>query len=349
MKEKIMGILNTIKEIVLANKALCKKIIAILIVIIAVIVIASCFKGTKIGNTAGNSHNIGIAAQEGKWIYYVELDDEEPVGISRIKTNGKKVESVAEGYMWYLNVIDNYIYCLEYNEEKDENNSIKMKTNLIKMKTNGKKKEILATDIDEDAITAVDNWIYYIKNGNLYRVNLDGEKRAKVSNKDIDYYQIDGNWIYYIYDDNIAKMKLNGEDSQKIAKIKEEYKENYEALYVKGSKVYYVISKLTDSYDWEYYLYEMNKKGEKVEKICKIDTNVQTINMQEDKIYYTINEDYSDYAIKSIKYNGTDKQVIKKVESAEFINIVEDWIVYYDDDEEVMRMISMDGKKEKDL
>lgn len=342
MKEKVMNILNTVKEVIVANKSICKKILAIIIILVALIIVASCFKGTKIGNTAGNSYNAGIAAKEGKWIYYVELDAEEPVGISRIKTNGKKVESVADGYMYYLNVIDNHIYCLEYNEEKDKNN-------LIKMKTNGKKKETLATDIDEGAITAVDNWIYYLKNDNLYRVNLDGEKRAKVSNKDIDYYQVDGNWIYYIYDDNIAKMKLNGEDSQKIAKIKEEYKENYEALYVKGNKVYYVISKLTDSYDWEYYLYEMNKKGEKVDKICKLDTNVQTINMQDDKIYYTLNEDYSDYVIKSIKYNGTDKQVIKKVESAEFINIVEDWIVYYDDAEGVMRMISIDGEKEKDL
>ena len=343
MKEKIIKILSMIKEVVLANKTLAKKAILALIVIIAIILLASCFKETKIGNTSGNSHNLGIATQDGKWIYYVELDDEEPVGISRVKTNGKKTERVIDGYMWYLNVVDDYIYCLEYDEDKETNN-------LIRVKTNGKKKKVLATDIDEGVITVVDEWVYYYKKDNLYRVELDGEDREKVSNKDIEYYQIEGNWIYYIYDDNIARMKLNGEDSQRIAKADND--ECYEALYVKGSKVYYVMSKLDDNYDWKYYLYEMNKKGEKVEKICNLDTNVDYINMQEDKIYYTVTDDYTDYKIKSIKYNGTDKQVIKKVDSVEYINITEDWIIYLginNEYEEVIKMLSIDGKDEKKL
>ena len=171
--------------------------------------------------------------------------------------------------MWYLNVVDNYIYCLEYDEDKEQNN-------LIKVKTNGKKKEVIATDIDEAAITTVDDWVYYFKNDNLYRVELDGEDREKISNKDIEYYQIEGNWIYYIYDDYIAKMKLNGEDSQKIAKADDS--EYFDSLYVKGNKVYYIMSKLDDNYDWKYYLYKMNKDGEKAEEVCMLDENIYDSN-----------------------------------------------------------------------
>ena len=43
--------------------------------------------------------------------------------------NGKKTEKVADGYMYNLNIVDNYIYCLEYNEDEERNDLIKIKTN----------------------------------------------------------------------------------------------------------------------------------------------------------------------------------------------------------------------------
>lgn len=348
MKEKLINSFKFVKEFIITNKSIFMKVLAAIIVIIAVIVICSCFKGAKYGNSAGNSSNMGLAVQDGSWIYYVEVDDDEPVGICRVKNNGKKTEKVVDGYMYELNIIDNYIYCIEYNEDE-------YRSDLIKIKTNGKNKEILARDIDEGQVVATDKWVYYYKNDTLYRVKLDGTDREKISDKEITYYQIDGNWIYYIYEtDNsqtyIAKMKLNGEKAQRIAKAGED--EEYEALYVKGGKIYYSVSKVNDNYDYEYSLYKMNKKGEKSEKVCKIDENIQHINMQEDGIYYTTTEDYDNYEIKYIKYNGTDKQTIKKAEGVEAINVTEDWIVIAEQDENYdisMKMINKRGDKEKDL
>lgn len=273
MKEKLVKGFEFIKQFVNTNKPLCMKIMAGIIVIIAILVVASCLKGTKYGNTASNSGNLGLAVQDGNWIYYIEIDDDEPVGICKVKNNGKKVKKVAEGEFSELNIIDNYIYCIERSDGKD---------NLIKMKTNGKNKEILARDIDNEQITATDKWVYYYKNSYLYRVKLNGTDREKISERDIEYYQIDGNWIYYIYNKEnstyIAKMKLNGEDSQRIAKAGDN--ENYDSLYVKNGKVYYIVSKRDDSYDYVYYLYKMNKKGQKQEKICKLDKNIKYINMR---------------------------------------------------------------------
>lgn len=350
MQEKLMKIIEFVKQFINANKSLYMKVIAGIVILIAVLVIAYCSKGNEYGNSAGNSSNAGIAVQDGKWIYYVEVDENEPVGIYKVKTNGKNIQKVVDGYMYCLNIIDNKIYCLEYDEDNDQNN-------LIKIKTNGKGKEILARNIDEAPVTAVGKWVYYFKNDNLYRVKLDGTDREKISSKDISYYQIDGEWIYYIYENNnsqyIARMELDGEDSERIAKldISEEYK-SYEALYVKGGKIYYIMSDMNDEYDTEYYLYKMNKKGEKVEKICNLDKNIQEINMQEDIICYTVTESYDDYKIKSIKYNGTDKATIKKEEMAGSINIAGDWIVYLgvnEDYDDIMKMVSFDGEKSKEL
>ncbi len=346
MNEKLMSGINSLKQFITTKKSMCLKIVAVLIILIAIIVIALSFKGEKIGNTVGNSNNYGIAMQDGKWIYYMEFDDDEPVGICRVKNNGKKIEKVASGEFQGLNIIDNYIYCLEY-EDSDYN--------LIKMKKNGKNKEILARDVDDEtSVTVTDKWVYYSKNDNLYRVKTNGTERTKVSEREILYYQISDNWIYYIYETNsaeyIAKMKLNGEDSEKIAKVEDD--EEFEALLVKGSKIYYVKSERNDDLDYEYYLYKMNKNGKKQEKVCKIDDNISNINMQEDYIYYTTTNNYEDYSIKCMKYNGTDKTTIKKDYMVSSINVVKNWVVYVTvngDNESMMKMVSLDGEKEKEL
>ena len=73
------------------------------------------------------------------------------------------------------------------------------------MKTNGKKKEVLAQDVDASQVIAMEKWVYYFKNSNLYRVRTNGTDREKISDRKISYYQIDGSKIYYIYSNNETK------------------------------------------------------------------------------------------------------------------------------------------------
>lgn len=351
MEKIVLKIIEFVKNLINASKPLIRKILALLIVVITIMVIASCFNGDDYGNSAANSYNSGVAVQDGNWIYYIDIDGDEPVGVCKVKENGRKTKKVIEGNMAYLNIIDNYIYCLElvYDEENSE-----YSYNLIKFKTNGEKKEILARDVDAGAVTATEKEVYYFKNDNLYRIKLNGTDREKISDKNISYYQIEGNWIYYIYRNEsteyIAKMKLNGEDDKRIAKANDDT--YFEALYVEGGKIYYITSSYDEYFDSEYYLYRMSKKGEKAKKICKIDRNIQSINMQEDEIYYTVSESYDSYVIKSIEYDGTERTTIKKAEMALNINIVDDWIVFVGTNEDydtVMKMISTDGDKYKNL
>lgn len=339
MKDMLMKLIS--------NKSLYLKILAGLIIIIAIIVIGSCCKSTKYGNSSGNNNNFGIAVQDGKWIYYIEMDDDEPTGIFKVKENGKKTEKVIDGNIFGLNIIDNYIYCVEYNEDDAQ-------YNLIRVKKNGNNKETLAKNIDEAPIMVVDKWVYYNKNSNLYRVKLDGTDREKISDKKISYYHIDGKWIYYIYkiegSQYIARMKLDGEKSERISKAEEDRK--YEAVYVKGGKIYFIVAKQNENYDYTYYLYKMNKKGEKKEQICKLDANVQYINMQEKAIYYTVTEDYNEYTVKHIKYNGTDKQIITNTKEALNLNVTDKWVFFLginSDNNSIMKMVSIKGDKEKEL
>ena len=67
----------------------------------------------------------------GKWIYYIDVNDGQTVGISRIKTNGKHKEKIADGIVSELNIVGNEIFGIEYDERN-------LQYNLIKMKTNGK-------------------------------------------------------------------------------------------------------------------------------------------------------------------------------------------------------------------
>lgn len=343
--ENIMNFISKIKNLVINNKKIVYTILAAIILIIALVVIISCIKGND-NKTICDTNNKKMAEQEGKWIYYIAIDNDELSGINKVKTNGKKTEKIYEGKVQCLALNGNYIFFIE------ENNG---EYNLVKIKNNGKKREVLAKGIDNEPIAVTNKYVLYFKNNKLHKMKVNGTDKEKMSDKSISYYQVVGNWIYYIYENEgaqyIAKMKLNGEKNQRISKI-EITEGQFETLYVKGNKIYYIESKVNNNYDTSYYLYKMNQKGEKVKKICKLDAEIKYICMQEDKIYYSVSENYDTYVIYSIKYNGINKENIKNADFFEGLNITEKWIIFSGLNEEYdsqMKMISIDGKKEKQL
>ena len=338
--------MKIIKEIFKANRSIIMKLLAVIVVIIAVLVIVSALRGNKGINKYANSNNAGIAVQDGSWIYFSKVEDGEAVGIYKVKQNSKDASKVIEGNLYCLNLVDNYIICLEEDDDDGQ-------YNLVKIKKNGKNKEILAENIDQAPINVADKWVYYFKNQKLCRIKTNGNDKENISDKKIKYYQIDGNLIYYIYENNnseyLAKMKLNGENSDKIVKANSEV--DFEALYVKGGTIYYIQTELNKNYNVEYSLYKTNKKGDKIEKICDLDENIKYINMQDDRIYYTVTEDYDEYELKSIKYNGKDKKTIKTFDGyVGDMNVLDKWVVVITVDgdyEQFTMMVNKSGNKEK--
>ncbi len=316
--EKLLEIKDTVISFIRIHRSLSLKVLAGIIAFISILVISSALKKEKIGNTAGNLiANHGISAEAGKWIYYIAFDDNEPSGIYKVKKNGEKTEKIIEGYFEYINVLDKYIYCIEKDEDKNQ-------YNLVKIKKNGDKKETLAKNIDYAPITASENRIYYFKDDNFYSVKTNGSDRTKISDKDIKYYEICDNKIYYIYENDgnsyIAKMKLNGENNIKIGKLEDS---EYVSLHVRKGKVYYVVCDEDDNYE----LYKMKKNGEKEEKIYNFGEDIESINMQDDAVYYVVKD--GEYKIKTINYKAVNKVNIKNVSELESFGISGKWVFYF--------------------
>lgn len=340
--ERVLQIKDMVINFIKEHRKIALRILAVLIVIITILVIKSALKKDKIGNSAGNlMNNNGISVQDGKWIYYIEFDDGEPAGIYKVKNSGTKTKKIKSGYFEYLNVIDKYIYCLEKDEDKEQ-------YNLVKMKTNGNNKEILAKNIDYAPVTATEGRAYYFKDKNLYSIKDNGSDRQKVSDKNISYYEISGNTMYYIYENDgksyIAKMKLNGKNNNvRIGKLDDA---EYVALHVKGNKIYYIVYEEEKSYK----LYRMNKNGEKEERIYSFSENIDYINMQDDAIYYVVND--GGYKISTINYKAGNKGTIKKFDNEVKFTISNKWVFYATenkDNEIVIERITTNGEKEQSL
>lgn len=97
MKDKLMKYVNYINNTFFKNKKISISITSILVIIILIVILRICFKEPKYGNTVGNANNQGIVAQSGKWIYYIEMDNNETVGICKVKQNGKKTKRIIDG------------------------------------------------------------------------------------------------------------------------------------------------------------------------------------------------------------------------------------------------------------
>lgn len=345
IKNKIMsffnGIKNKVMPLIVKNKKVSIILAVVLFVLILGLIIVCNIKSTE--NTTGNLNNLGFSVQSGNWIYYLGYDEGISNGIYRVEENGARKEKIDDSYGYYLNKSGRYIYYLD-SEGSD----------LVRINKNGENKEIVVTDVDYAKMTISDNWIYYFKNSNLYRVKTNGEEKQKISNKSIENYEVVDNWIYYSYYNDeeyiIAKMKTNGEDTSKINS------KAGKVFFVDGNDIYYI----NENYNEElsittYQLNKMNKNGENKEKIIDISgkVDVDTINFNGKYIYYAKINEKNKFGIYKIKLNGDNETKIVDIKGyATSINIHENWIYYPDQNEngdiEIYR-IKTNGKDKQSL
>lgn len=114
------------------------------------------------------------------------------------------------GYIYYVNIKDGYIY-----------------------KSNGKDKKLISKDrvFTDDMILSgmivYNNFIYYINENNnnrLYRIDKDGKEKICLTKKSLDtsdgFYILNG-YIYYCSNFNIYKISMDGKDTIINSKEKE--------------------------------------------------------------------------------------------------------------------------------
>lgn len=300
--------------------------IVALVLMILLILLVLFITNRKEKNNIGNLINNGFVTKTGNWIYYAKED-----GIYKIKSDNTK--KISERKSLYLNIEGKYLYFIE-----EENNS---KFNLVKMKTNGKNKQILVENIDDKMILVKNGIIYYSQNKNLFKIKTNGKDRKKISEQDILTYQIKDNTIYYVYTDGkdylLTKMKLDGTN---VNVLETQCNLNF---YVKGNKIYYIKEEYnTSKYEYDYTLCSMKINGKNKKELTKIPNTQKQINISDEGIYYLTTENYENYEIYKMKYNGEKSTKIVETSINSKINVI-DKIVYYtelNDSEIVIKSIT---------
>lgn len=339
--------METVTYKIKRNNSRKKKLFIMIVAVMAVIVIGSLIKNNKseTGNTNGNLNNSGFSVEKNGWVYYVGLKDNNTDGIYRIKSNRNKREKVSSDYGLYLNKAGKFLYYLDVTNGQ---------YNITKIRTNGKDKEIIIEDVDEVKITVVDNWIYYFKESNFYRVKIDGKQKEILSKKTIANYEIVGNWIYYSYVNDgkyvIEKMKTNGEDATKLDS------DASQVFFVDNTNIYYIYENYnTDEFKYNYEIYKIKTNGKNKEKVAYIGPNVQleSINFNNDKIYYTKTNENDVLAIYSIKTNGKKESKIVEIQGESTLINIHDGFIYYTDINDIgdsqMYRIKLNGKNKQSL
>ena len=169
------------------------------------------------GNTAGNTANWGLAAEQGGWIYYSNRDGgPDSYKPYKIRTDGTGKTKLCNDAAEYLNVVGDWVY---YSQGAEQGK-------LYKIRTDGTGRTKLSDD-DSDFVSVVDGWIYYIKSvtheprGEIYKIRTDGTGRTKLSDEVSLAINVEDGWIYTINVTNeFYKIRTDGTG---WAKLSDEY------------------------------------------------------------------------------------------------------------------------------
>ena len=339
----------------------CKKYLPIILAVIAVIIVIAlvCVFSNKIevvgGNTVSNIRNYGYTVSDGKWFYCVTpQEDGILMEIQRVKKGAKNKETIytSMNSLYSLNVAGEYLYFIEidtttYYEQDDLRDN-----KIYRIKKDGSSEEPeLLNDNDFNnscaQIYVIDNNIYYIgTDSKMYKMDLNGQNRALVSDKVSDYLAVTDKYI--IYDVSIEGVNA------KLTKI----------MNIDGTNDREIINgkKLNTVAIVDEYIYYTN--GDK--EICKtkIDSGVEEVvykvaaynfNVADDGYIYFFsyeNQKEQKYTIClfRVKVDGTSEEaelLAKLPQSSDFLNVMNGQAFYTEKDDlkSYIRMFDVKSKE----
>lgn len=341
-----------IKKDVKTKKKVWPTIITILI--LAIIACLATFiyeEYLKLGNTIGNIRNYGYAAKQGEWIYYLSPnEDSSKIGIFKTKAGDKEYKPecliMEEWDILSVNVVGNYIYFIgissePYSEDDEIDNKI------YRIRTDGTDLKVINDNEFNNncyEIYVVHNKVYYIGTDiNVYKMNIDGSNRELVLENQTGYLGITDKYIIYNVEnedetDYITYIaNLDGTNQRPIIENTRIYSVN-----VVGNYVYYTNENMQIC----------RVKIDGTEQSMILDVTAYNMNVSKDYIYYLnyLDEKNSNYtvAIYRVKTDGTSEtpETVKILDTySSFIDIVGDWIIYMDSDEEegFINLVKIDG------
>jgi hypothetical protein len=261
------------------------------------------------GNTSGNLSNIGMAAQEGNWIYCSPR-----VPIYKLKNDDSGKTQICDDNAWFINVVNDWIY---YSNGNDS-------AKLYKIRSDGSSRTRL-NDEESSYICVLGDWIYYSnsisKDGHLYKIKTDGSSRTKICDDAIGAIYVADDWIYYINSNDSYKLYKIKTDGSSRTKLSDDWIPG--SMNVVGDWIYY--GNGSDSFR----LYKIKTDGSGYTIL--IDDAFWDINVVGDWIYYSNNSDNGN--LYKIRMDGTGRTKLygessNLGESTDWINVVGDWIYF---------------------
>lgn len=331
------------------EKKKSKKGLIIVVVILAIIAFVIGFihgytNGDGTGNTIGNILNSGYAVEDAKYIYFIAPDSElVDVCIFRANKDGSDIQEIyrTKETLISLNSVGNNLFFLSLAQEYDNSGNIVINNKICRIDKSGDNFQVINDNEFHDAcyeIYVIKDRVYYIgEDVNVYSMDLYGGTRTLVSDKERGYVAITED--YMIYNDYINEEAAQDETSTdfetyvldrktNVATVIEEDKKTYSTTIV-GNDIYYtddagVIYKKT-----------LDNLAANPTKICE--TEAYYMNVTNDAIYYMnyTDETQSSISIYKVDLDGSNNILLKTLDSAsgsDFINIVDEWILYTDSD-----------------
>ena len=320
-KERI----NRIKKHFKKHKKELIVILGVIVLLILVLNILKALNKTKVGNSISNLQNQGMVVTKENNYYYKKLSKDKSY-IYSLKKNKEEAEKLIKSDNSYLNSYKNYLYFIEKNEETT-------KHNIIKLKHNGKKKEKLVEDVDNRQLLVANDWVYYFKDNVLYRIRINGKDIIKVSEDGILNYGINKDYIYYVYNNGekniLARRKI---EEKMFTNLVQNVSEDFEII---DNKIYFVEQKYNQTeYTYNYALYRVKLNGEGKRKIADLPKDLKNVNILEDKVFYTIQNEAGETEVYSLNYKEKESALIVKTLVDTPICISNNLLFYMDTNDE---------------
>ena len=190
---------------------------------------------------------------------------------------------------------------------------------LYKMQLDGTSRTKLSEETSVYNINVVDDWVYYRTNydfGPVYKVRTNGTDKVKLIDEDVYNIYVRGSWIYYSTSNGLYKIKTDG--TQK-ATLVTSYISGFD---IKGEWIYLTMN---DPATYSLALFKMRIDGSELTNINQ--DYAVSINVVDNWIYYTILND----GVYKIKLDGTSRTKLTNY-SVTSINVVDEYIYYVKSD-----------------
>jgi hypothetical protein len=284
-------------------------------------------KGEERGNTSGNIANMGLAADDGDWIYHSELVTSDP-GLYKERRAGTEQMKLNDSSASSINVAGGWVYF------------VSSMGNIRKIRTDGTGMADVNSSVSR-AVSVVDGWIYYVSTGidsskidmeslnadnHIYRIKTDGTQNTKLCDDKINPFNniaVSKGWIYY------ANFSGDGSPVRKLYRIridgtdKERLSDDFAtSINVSDDWIYYSIFSEGSEPDFKtsFRLAKMRTDG--TDKAAFDNITPLNLNVAGDWIYFT---SFTDGKIYKVRTDGTDIEKISDFTS-ETVNLAGDWI-----------------------